>query len=649
MSRIAYLSTASALALSCALEPAYADNKVEKVIVTASRIGAVAQDRLGTAVSVVTREQIDQRQTRFVSDILRDVPGVAVSRSGGAGTSTQIRMRGGEANHTLVLFDGADISDPFQGEFDFSTLLADDIERIEILRGSQSALYGSDAVGGVINILPRRGDGDLAFEALAEAGSFETWQTAANVGYGDDAVDLFLSANHHETAGTNVSRFGAEDDGEEDSSLFFNAGLRPASNLELRAFVRYVETEADTDPQDFAFPTTPTEGLVVDGADTTASKQLFANVSGELSLFDDAWQTRLSYTYADVDRENFSTDFFAFPIALTPFFTAGDRHKVSLVSALTFDTGALSHILTGAIDRKTETFQNVAVGFFDPGINGEREMKNTGYVLSYDVSIGNFDAGAAYRHDDNDSFESANTYRLQASYRVTDTTRARASAGSGIKNPTNFELFGFDPGSFIGNPNLKPEKSVGWDVGLDQTFLDGNARFTATYFEATLEDEIFTVFTFVPPFSFFSSPDNRTTDSERKGLELTLDAKLDEAWSVDAVYTYLDAVEAGLEEIRRTPHTASLNVNYRFLDRAQATLTVRYNGDQFDNEFASATPESRVRLEAFTLVNLSARYDVADNVELFVRVENLFNEKYEEVHSYATPGIAAYAGLRTRF
>ena len=159
---------------------------------------------------------------------------------------------------------------------------------------------------------------------------------------------MFLSANHHETSGTNVSRFGTEDDGEDDSSLFFNAGLRPASNLELRAFVRYVETEADTDPQDFAFPTTPTEGLVIDGADTTASKQLFANVSGELSLFDDAWQTRVTYTYADVDRENFSTDFFAFPVALTPFFTAATRDKVSLVSAVTFDTGSLSHKLTGA-------------------------------------------------------------------------------------------------------------------------------------------------------------------------------------------------------------------------------------------------------------------------------------------------------------
>jgi vitamin B12 transporter len=652
MSRFAFRSSASVLALSCALTPAFADDKpaeVEKVIVTASRIGAVPEDRLGTAVSVVTREQMDQRQTRFVSDVLRDVPSIAVSRSGGAGTSTQVRMRGSEANHTLVLFDGADISDPFQGEFDFAGLQAGDIERIEILRGSQSALYGSDAVGGVINLLPRRGDGALSVEAFAEAGSFETWATAANLGYGDDTADVFVSAGHNETSGTNVSRFGNEDDGEEDSSLFFNGGLRPASNLELRAFVRYVETKADTDPQDFAFPSTTTEGLVIDGPDTTSSKQLFANVSGELSLFDDMWQTRLSYTYADVDRENFSTDFFAFPVALTPFFTAGTRDKVSLVSGLTVVTGEATHKLTGAVDWKTERFQNVAVGVFDPGINGEREMENTGYVASYDIRVGDFDAGAAYRHDANDFFADADTYRIQASYRLTEATRVRASAGAGVKNPTNFELFGVDPGSFIGNPNLKPEKSVGWDVGLDHTFLDGDARFTATYFEATLEDEIFTVFTFVPPFSFFSSPDNRTTESERKGIELTLNAKLDEAWSLDAVYTYLDAVEAGLEEVRRPPHTAALNVSYRFLDRAEATLTVRYTGDQFDNEFATATPESRVRLQAFTLVNLSASYEVTDNIELFARAENLLDEKYEEVYSYATPGIAAYAGLRARF
>jgi vitamin B12 transporter len=647
MSRILFLSSASALAMGFAVA-AHAEEasaKVEKVVVTASRIGAVPEDRLGTAVTVIERKEIEERQTRFLSDVLRDAPSLAVSRTGGPGGATQVRMRGGEGNHTLVLLDGADIGDPFQGEFDFSGLLAGDIERIEILRGSQSALYGSDAVGGVINLIARRGAGPLAVEAFAEGGSFDTWQAAANLGYATDDLDVFVSANHHATSGANTSRFGAERDGERAASLFFNGGLRPAENLELRAFVRYVDTFAETDPQDFAFPSTPTSGFVIDGADTTETTQLYANVSAEFSAFDDAWQTRLSYTFVDGERKNFNTDFFAFPIALSPFFTKGDRSKFSLVSALNFDTGRAHHRLTGAIDWNTEHYQNVATTFFDPGINGERELDTTGYVAAYDLSLGGFDAGAAYRHDENDRFQDADTYRFQASYRLTEGTRLRATAGSGIKNPTNFDLFGFDPDSFIGNPNLKPEKSVGWDVGVDQTFADGAVRLTATYFEAELEDEIFTAF--LP--GFISTPRNRTTNSDRQGVELTLDAKLGEAWTVDAAYTYLDAVEAGAEEVRRAPHTASLNVTHRFLgDRASATLTVRYTGEQQDTSFAPTTPPV-VTLGAFTLVNLNASYDVTDRIQIFGRVENLLDEDYEEVFTYRAPGVAAYAGIKSRF
>ena len=639
MFRIALYASASAFALGLAAHADDTSGKVEKVVVTASRIGAVREDRLGTAVTTLDRKQLEERQTRFVSDVLRDVPGIAVSRSGGAGTQTQIRMRGGESNHTLVLLDGADIGDPFQGEFDFSGLLAGDIERIEILRGSQSALYGSDAVGGVINIIPRRGKDGLAFESFAEAGSFDTWQVGANAGYGGGDADIFVSANHHATSGINISRFGAERDGERDSSLFFNAGLRPTQNLELRALLRYVDTYAETDPQDFAFPDTPTQGLVVDGNEATETTQLYGNVSAELSAFGDMWRTRLNYAFADVDRKNFAGGF-------PSFFTAGDRHKVSLVSALTFDTGAANHKLTGAIDWKSEGYQNVAI--FPPDeSNLKRELDTTGYVLSYDLGIGRFDAGIAFRHDANDRFKDADTYRLQASYRVAGTTRLRATAGSGIKNPTNFELFGFDPGSFIGNPNLAPEKSVGWDLGLDQTFADGAARVTVTYFEAELEHEIFTAFG--PPPLFLSTPGNRTDESDRRGVELTLDAKLGEDWTLDAAYTYLDATEAGREEVRRAPHTGSLNLTYRFLDRASTTLTVRYNGEQQDNEFVNATPADRVTLPAFTVVNLNASYDLTGNIQLFGRVENLFDEDYEEVFSYRTPGVAAYAGLRSRF
>ena len=627
VSRIALLSSASLLALT--LVPALADDKVEKVVVTASRIGATPENRLGTAVSILTREQIEDRQTRLVSDVLRDVPGVQVNRSGGVGTLTQVRMRGAEGNHTLILLDGADITDPFSGEFDYAGLLADSIERIEVLRGSQSALYGSDAVGGVINIIPRRGEGALGFEAFAEAGSFDTWQAAANLGVGGETTDLFVSANHYATGGTNNARVGAEDDGAHNTALFANAGVRLAPNFELRGLIRYVDTFAEADPQDFF------TGLAFDGPDETQTEQLYANVSAALSLFDDRWQTRLSYALADVERSGVASG--------TASTSEGERHKVSFVSALTFDTGAARHKLTGAVDWKDESYANVIPDFF---IDAAGDAGSTGYVAAYDLSVGSVDLGAAYRRDENDRFKDAESYRLQASWRVSDTTRLRATAGSGIKNPTFQELYGFDPNFFIGNPNLKAEKSTGWDVGVDQTLFGGDARVTLTYFDATLEDEIFTDFS-VFPFT----AGNRTDESDRSGIELTFDATFAESWDVSAAYTYLDAVEAGAEEVRRAPHIASLNVTHRFLDnRGSATLSVRYNGDQKDTHFFGFAPFSEVvTLKAFTLVNLNADYKVTDDVELFGRVENLFDEEYEEVFSYATPGLAAYAGLRARF
>lgn len=627
MSRIAFVSSASLLALT--LVPALADDKVEKVVVTASRIGATPENRLGTAVSILTREQIEDRQTRLVSDVLRDVPGVQVNRSGGVGTLTQVRMRGAEGNHTLILLDGADITDPFSGEFDYAGLLADSIERIEVLRGSQSALYGSDAVGGVINIIPRRGEGALGFEAFAEAGSFDTWQAAANLGVGGETTDLFVSANHHATGGTNNARVGAEDDGAHNTALFANAGVRLAPNFELRGLIRYVDTFAEADPQDFF------TGLAFDGPDETQTEQLYANVSATLSLFDDRWQTRLSYAIADVERSGVASG--------TASTSEGERHKVSFVSALTFDTGAARHKLTGAVDWKDESYANVIPDFF---IDAAGDAGSTGYVAAYDLSVGSVDLGAAYRRDENDRFKDAESYRLQASWRVSDTTRLRATAGSGIKNPTFQELYGFDPNFFIGNPDLKAEKSTGWDIGIDQTLFGGAARVTLTYFDATLENEIFTDFS-VFPFT----AGNRTDESDRSGIELTFDATFAESWDVNAAYTYLDAVEAGAEEVRRAPHIASLNVTHRFLDnRGSATLSVRYNGDQKDTHFFGFAPFSEVvTLKAFTLVNLNADYKVTDDVELFGRVENLFDEEYEEVFSYATPGLAAYAGLRARF
>jgi vitamin B12 transporter len=607
---------------------------VEKVVVTGTRIGKVAEDRLGTAVTVIDERQLDQRQTRYVGDILRDVPGMAVNRSGGAGGTTQVRMRGAEGNHTLVLFDGADISDPFQGEFDFSGLLAGDIDHIEILRGSQSALYGSDAIGGVINVIPKRGRGDFAVNTMGEAGSFSSYLASANAGFGTDVFDVFASTTWHTTQGTNISRFGDEQDGAREHSWFLNTGIKPAANVEVRAIIRQVDTRADGDPQDFDF-LSPTQGFVIDGDERTHTKSTFGNVQAETSGWNGAFEARLVYSFIDATRYNYSGGFPA-------FFSEGHRDKVSAISAVNFDTGEIHHRLTGAIDWKHETYQNLPIGAPTP-INDKRVVDNTGFVGEYTLNVGQFDGGIAVRGDQNDNFRNATTYRVQASYRLGD-TRLRATAGSGIKNPTNFELFGFDPSTFIGNPSLKPEQSVGWDVGVDQYLLDRKVKLTATWFSADLEEEIFT--DFLP--GFISTPKNRDTTSKRQGLELTMDASID-AWTVNAAYTWLDATEDGLQEVRRAPHVGSLNVTWAPTDKASLGIGIRYNGRQVDNEFIFATPGDFVSLKPFTLVNAYGTLQVTDKLQAFARVENLLDENYEEVFSFASPGRAAYIGLKMNF
>ena len=604
---------------------------VEKVIVTGNRIGQTTEQRLGTSASIVTATQMEQRQTVYVSDILRDVPGLAISRTGGPGGVTQVRTRGSEGNHTLVLFDGAEVNDPFQGEFDFAGLLAGDIERIEILRGSQSALYGSDAIGGVINIIPKRGTGPLAFSGEIEAGSFNTAAGAISASYGTDAIDLRASSSYRVTDGANIARSGEENDGSNERSWFLNAGVRLTPDIELRAFLRQVLTRAEGDPQDFSF-LSPTQGLAVDGDDVTHTDGVHGNIQLEATSLEGLLETRLAWNFTDASRFNYSG-------GAPSFFSEGQRDKLSAVAALNLATGSVSHRLTGAIDWKKESYRNLAIGAPTP-LNDLRQLENTGLVASYDVAWGDLDAGIAWRHDRNERFEDAATYRAQVSYRLGD-TRLRATAGSGIKNPNNFELFGFDPASFIGNPSLKPEKSVGWDIGIDHDLLERKVRLSATWFQATLEDEIWT--DFIPPF-YVATPLNRTTQSHRQGLELSADANLD-AWTLAASYTYTDAEENSLAEIRRARHLASFNATYDFGD-ASLGLGLRYNGEQQDSEFIFATPADTVTLDPYLLVNAYGSYRLTQNLEAFARVENLLDEQYEDVFSFRAPGVSAYAGVR---
>ncbi len=214
-------------------------------------------------------------------------------------------------------------------------------------------------------------------------------------------------------------------------------------------------------------------------------------------------------------------------------------------------------------------------------------------------------------------------------------------AGSGIKNPSPIELFGYDPQSFIGNPALKPEKSMGWEAGVERDLADGQAQIGFVFARTRLEDEIFTRYS---P-TFVSSPDNRTTFSHQRSEEFYARAKLGESWRLDAAYTRLHADEDGAEEVRRPPHTGSLNLTWIPVDALDVTLTMRFNGATEDFNFTNFGPP-RVTLDSYTLMQLGARYRVHEGFEVFGRIENLLGETYEDVYTYRMPGRAAYAGFR---
>ncbi len=619
-------------------------NSTETVIISASRLGGIRSDLLGSSASVLQPIDLENRQVEIVSDVLRDVPGVAVSRSGPAGQFTQVRMRGAESNHTLVLIDGIKASDPFYGEFDFATLLADRGAKIEVLRGEQSALYGSDAIGGVIQYITPTGAEAPGFSGQVEGGSFGAIEAAARMAGIAGALDYAFTGTLYRSDGVPDSRLGSRDIGSEIGAVAGKLSYSVSDNARLKAVLRYSSTDADVDGQDFNFPPAPTYGYQVPGNGTYKNTALYGLVSGEFELLDGRFKHALTFQGADVERNGYGGSFT--PADTRSSGDKGAREKASYVTSLTVDTANIVHTVTAAFDFEREFYQNTdPTGFAD---TTRRHGDNYGLVGVYDMVFNDRLAlGGSARFDKNYRFDDAFTYRLQASYRFDNGFRPRAALGSGIKNPEFYQLYGYTPGpgSFIGNPNLKPERSEGWEIGFDQRFLDGIALLAVTYFNSRLKDEIFT--TFNPP-TFAASPANAKTQSTREGVEVGLALRIGEEWRADIAYTYLHATENGQEEPRRAPHIASLNVAWRAAsDRYGANLTLRYNGEQTDNNFTLAGP-ARIALGAYTLVNIGADYRLNDMFDVYGRVENLFDDHYEEVYTIRTIGRAFYGGIRAR-
>jgi len=603
------------------------------ILVNASRtrVAIYSENHTGSA-TVIEARMLEQRQARDVADVLRDVPGIAVA---GVAGQTQIRLRGSEANHVLVLVDGIEVSDPFAGEFDIGTLQAEVGARVEVLRGAQSALYGSDAIGGVVAYESASGRSVPGFAARVEGGTQGTVNGALRYGAAGNSWDAALSAVVVSTDGQPNSRGGTRDIGRDSYTLSGKGSVDVAGAFQLRAAARFIRTEGQFNDQDFD-STSPTFGFVIDSPGTRfTNAAIYALVGARAETLEGRWTHDLSAQIADITRDTFG------PFGRSNS-SEGDRIKASYVSAFRM---ADEHNLTVAADYEVEGFRNTTPGGF--AFNGQREIEQLGFVGEYRYSGEAFDLSAAIRHDINDRFRDATTFRVGAGYRLTDTTRLRAAAGSGVKNPGFFELFGFVDGRFIGNDALRPEKSTGWEAGVDQD-LGTSARLSVTYFDSELEGEIFITF---PPPNFIATPANRTTVSEQRGVEVALSARFAEQWSLDAAYSYLDAEEDRVEEVRRPKHIASAALTWTAPDdAASATLVVRHNGATPDVAFTDPSfVPVRVTLDEYTLVNFNARVTISEAISGFARVENLLGEGYEQVFSFASPGRSATIGIEARF
>lgn len=622
------------------LDDPTADYVLPETVVIANRVETPSEE-VGSSVSVITAEQLEQRQIRLVSDALREIPGVAVSRTGVAGTLTDVRIRGAESNHTLVLIDGIEANDPAAGSiFDFAHLLTTDIERIEVLRGPQSALWGSDAIGGVINIISKRGQaGPPQSHASIEGGSFNTARANAGVSGGGEAYHYSLGASYLDTDGASIAPTGSEDDGYDNTTLSFKAGFTPTSHLSFDAIARYTSATSQTDPQDFDFGSA-TFGQIVDGDEHADTDQLYGRAQAKLALLDGDWEHTIGIALTDTDSDFFSDGMQRSGID-------GAKTKVDYQTNYFFTTTDTEHTLTFAAELENEDFSQRGETADAPR-NQDQSIDNQGYVGEYRLGLWDqwFLTGAV-RLDNNDRFADETSYRLTAAYVLDSGMRLHSSYGTGVKNPSFTELFGFFPGSFIGNANLEPEKTKGWDVGVEYPLLKGRLVADVTYFDSDFEDEIVTTF---DNETFLSSVENAIGTSNRRGLELSLRGSLTEQLSLTGSFTYTDSEDPdGEQEARRPRHSASLNLNYSLLaKRATINLGVVYTGEQKDLDFATF-PATRVTLDDYTLVNLAARYQVNDTLEVFGRVENLLDEDYQDVFGYDTLGIGAYAGLRVNF
>ncbi|MBR0720966.1 TonB-dependent receptor [Bradyrhizobium manausense] len=603
--------------------------------VVVSPTGIVTPANLvANSVTVLTARDMERDQRRTASDALSAVPGLNLVQTGGPGGQASIFMRGTNSNHTKVLIDGIDVSDPSSPNrsFDLGKLLTSDLQQIEVLRGPQSGLYGADALGGVISMVTKKGDGPARVTGSIEGGSFGTFNQTTGLSGSQDHFNYAFNVAHFHANDVPVTPVellppGQKAIGNYHDNMTYSTklGADVSENLALNGVARYTDATlrftGDTfDPVTFAsFPAA--------AQSTQTVHQVFTRGEAVWSALDDRMKSYFGVNHTNHWNYNIS------PGDAMPTITTGDRIKYDW--RITTELARNNNFIIGA-EHETETLQTATVS--------AQNVNKAGYMELQSQLRDRVFFTANVRQDDNERFGGHPTFRLASAVIVpVADTKFKGSYGTGFKAPTLNQLFvSFPAFFFFANPNLKPEESVGYDAGFEQPLFNDRVRFGSTYFRNNITDLIQSMSDAVT----FTSTNVNIGKAITEGTESFVAAAITDRLRVRADYTFTRAVDAtaGLELLRRPKERWSANVIWDPIDTLTLSATVLHVGSFVDGSRDFSIP--RLLAPAYTVANVAAEYLVTDQLKVFGRVDNLANAHYQNPTGFLQPGLAVYGGIR---
>jgi vitamin B12 transporter len=586
-----------------------ADVTLLDIVATASRweepAEVVPQD-----MTVITQAEIKKKGVPFVVDLLRTQPDLQVVQNGGPGTQATLLMRGGGSNQVLVLIDGFKLNSPSVGAADLSWLLSNDIERIEIVKGPQSTLYGSEAMAGVINIITKKGAGKLKADLSAEGGSFYTVKLGGNVSGGTDRLNYRISSTWFDTDGIPIARDGSVPNGYTNRSVSARLGANPTDYSSIELNFRYANDRTELDNYEFGVGPVDTRDYI---------------------------QKRENYLLALTGRifpwekyeQSISLSVFHDDLRATDPVTTYNNYRIRNTTEI-IDWQHILHLkpltLTCGLTFRDEAAHNEDT--FNDSINNWAGYLNAKVELLDDTLILN----AGVRDDAHSMFGNAVTFRTGLLYHIRPVgMRFKANVGTGFRAPSLNELYY----PFYGNPGLQPEKSTGYDIGLEKDLFDKKLVLGATWFWQRYHNLIQT--------NFYTYMADNIGNALTEGVELKATAQVLDNLKLNAAYTWLEAVnkDTGAFLTLRPRHKFTSTVDYTIANLnviGEYQYVYRRHDNSLDRDMGG-----------YSLVNLKGTYTVLKNLALYVRIDNLFDKKYEEAAGYGTPGLSAFGGVKVTF